>query len=166
MEWKVGVLTISDKGSRGEREDQSGVVLQELVQGINGQITAYEIIPDEQPLIEQKMIELSDQRHCELILTTGGTGFAARDVTPEATKAVIDKEAPGLAERMRAATLVHTKFAILSRATSGIRGNTLIINLPGSPKGVRECFESIQDVLPHALQILRGNTEHEGGVTK
>lgn len=163
MEWKVGIITASDKGSQGEREDKSGRILQELVAGIQGQIISYEVIPDEQTIIEQKLIQYCDEIGCELVLTTGGTGFAARDVTPEATKVVIQKEVPGLPERMRAATLANTKFAVLSRATAGIRGNTLIINFPGSPKGVKECFESIQDVLPHALQILRGNTEHEGG---
>jgi len=163
MKWKVGIITASDKGSRGEREDKSGNILQELISSINGEIISYEVIPDEQSIIEEKLVQLTDVVGCELILTTGGTGFAARDVTPEATKAVIQKEVPGLPERMRAATLANTKFAVLSRATAGIRGNTLIINFPGSPKGVKECFEAIQDVLPHALQILRGNTEHERG---
>lgn len=163
MNWKVGVLTVSDKGSQGEREDKSGAALRELTQAIHGQVVAYEVVPDDRQVIEEKLIEWSDEARCDLILTTGGTGFGARDVTPEATKAVIDKEAPGLGERMRAATLAKTKFAILSRATAGIRGNTLIVNLPGSPKGAKECFEAIQDVLPHALQILRGNTVHGGG---
>jgi len=166
VDWKVGIITVSDKGSRGEREDQSGLALHKLVHAIHGQVIAYDVIPDEQKLIEQKLIELSDETGCELILTTGGTGFATRDVTPEATKAVIDKETPGLGERMRAATLVNTPFAILSRATAGIRGDTLIVNFPGSSKAVGECFESIQDVFPHALQILRGNTEHNGGTTQ
>lgn len=165
MDWRVAIITASDKGSQGEREDKSGSILHELVSSIHGQVISYEVIPDEQSVIEKKLVQLCDELQSELVLTTGGTGFAARDVTPEATKAVIQKEVPGLPERMRAATLANTKFAVLSRATAGIRGNTLIINFPGSPKGVRECFEAIQDVLPHALQILRGNTEHERGAS-
>ncbi|MEW9674226.1 molybdopterin adenylyltransferase [Ammoniphilus sp. 3BR4] len=158
--WTVGILTASDKGSVGEREDKSGRLLKEMVQRIDGEVTEYHVIPDEQETIEKHLILLSDDRNCDLILTTGGTGFSPRDVTPEATKAVIHREAPGLPERMRAATLANTKFAVLSRAAAGIRGKTLIINFPGSPKGVKECFEVIEDILPHALQILTGNTEH------
>lgn len=158
--WKVGVLTASDKGSVGEREDKSGALLKELVLRIDGEVTEYHVIPDDQGTIEKHLILLSDDKNCDLILTTGGTGFSPRDVTPEATKAVIHREAPGLPERMRAATLANTKFAVLSRATAGIRGKTLIINFPGSPKGVKECFEVIEEILPHALQILTGNTEH------
>lgn len=158
--WKVGIVTASDKGSTGERKDQSGALLHELVAEMNGEVVVYEVIPDDQQVIQECLIEMADIRKCDLIFTTGGTGFSARDVTPEATKAVIHKEAPGLPERMRAATLVNTKYAILSRATAGIRGSSLIINFPGSAKGVKECFEAIRDVLPHALQILRGNTEH------
>ncbi|MBP1935068.1 molybdopterin adenylyltransferase [Ammoniphilus resinae] len=159
--WKVGILTASDKGSRGEREDISGSVIKELVSSINGEVIQHEVVADEQEWIKKSLIELADVTQCDLIFTTGGTGFAARDVTPEATKAVIEREVPGIPERMRAATLVNTKFAILSRAAAGIRGNTLIINLPGSPKGVKECFESIADVLPHALKLLRANLEHD-----
>lgn len=158
--WKVGILTASDKGSIGEREDKSGVLLHELVKQIDGEVIAYHVIPDDQKTIEEYLIKLSDIVKCDLIFTTGGTGFAARDVTPEATKSVIHKEVPGLPEKMRATTLANTKFAILSRAMAGIRGASLIINLPGSSKGVEECFQSIEDVLPHALQILHGNTEH------
>ncbi|HJV45210.1 MAG TPA: molybdopterin adenylyltransferase [Bacillota bacterium] len=162
--WKVGVLTASDKGSKGERVDLSGELLKSLVEEIKGEVIQYHVIPDEQTIIENYLIQLSDQDQCQLILTTGGTGFAARDITPEATKAVIQKEVPGIPEKMRAASLVKTKYAILSRATAGIRGNTLIINLPGSPKAVRECFEAIVDVLPHALQLLQNNIEHNDTV--
>ncbi len=158
--WKVGILTASDKGSVGEREDKSGELLKELVRRIDGEVTEYQVIPDDQSTIEEHLILLADIKRCDLILTTGGTGFSPRDITPEATKAVIHREVPGLPERMRAATLVNTKFAVLSRATAGLRGKTLIINFPGSPKGVKECFEVIEEVLPHALQILIGNTEH------
>jgi molybdopterin adenylyltransferase len=159
-QWKIGILTASDKGSIGEREDLSGTLLQSLVEQIDGEVAHYHIIPDEQKVIEQYLIELVDQHHCHLIFTTGGTGFAARDVTPEATKAVIHKEVPGIPEKMRAATESKTKFAILSRSAAGIRGNTLIINLPGSPKGVGECFEAISPVIPHALQLLQKNSDH------
>ncbi|WP_134704130.1 molybdenum cofactor biosynthesis protein B [Ammoniphilus sp. YIM 78166] len=158
--WKVGVLTASDKGSVGEREDKSGELLKELVRRIDGEVTEYQVIPDDQSTIEEHLILFADMKRCDLILTTGGTGFSPRDVTPEATKAVIHREVPGLPERMRAATLANTKFAVLSRAMAGLRGKTLIINFPGSPKGVKECFEVIEEVLPHALQILIGNTEH------
>ncbi|GAB7388860.1 MogA/MoaB family molybdenum cofactor biosynthesis protein [Bacillaceae bacterium] len=160
MTWKAGILTISDKGAAGEREDESGRILHKLIEEIGGRVVAYRIVPDERALIERSLLELADELGCSLVLTTGGTGFAARDVTPEATKAVIEREAPGLAETMRAATLAKTRFAMLSRATAGIRGRTLIINLPGSPKGVRECFASISDVIPHAVKLLSGDTEH------
>lgn len=158
--WRVGILTASDKGSLGEREDKSGSLLKELIPRIDGEVAAYYVVPDDQRTIEDHLISLSDELGCDLVLTTGGTGFSPRDITPEATKAVIQREAPGLPERMRAATLANTKFAVLSRATAGIRGKTLIINFPGSTKGVKECFEVIEDILPHALQILTGNTEH------
>jgi molybdenum cofactor synthesis domain-containing protein len=125
------------------------------------ELLAYQIVPDEQHQIEQTLKKLADETGCQLIFTTGGTGFAPRDVTPEATRAVIQKEAPGLCEAMRSATLKHTKFAILSRAVAGIRNHTLIINLPGSPKGVEECFAVIRPVLPHALNLLAGNTKHD-----
>jgi molybdopterin adenylyltransferase len=162
MNYRVGVLTISDKGSAGEREDLSGSLIKDLVAAhLKAEVAEYFIIPDEQKLIEEHLIQLADVAKCHLILTTGGTGFASRDVTPEATRAVISKEAPGIPERMRAVSLAHTKYAVLSRATAGIRGACLIINLPGSPKGTKECLEAVIDVLPHALQLLDGDTEHK-----
>ncbi|MBA4493803.1 molybdopterin adenylyltransferase [Paenactinomyces guangxiensis] len=158
MSWKVGIVTVSDRCANGDREDSSGQLLIRLCQ--NWQVTEYKVIPDEQQQIEQTLIQLADQAGCDLILTTGGTGFAVRDVTPEATRAVIHREAPGLCEAMRAATASQTKFAILSRAVAGIRNQTLIVNLPGSPKGVEECFAAIADVLPHALEVLTKNVSH------
>ncbi|WP_211663640.1 molybdopterin adenylyltransferase [Lihuaxuella thermophila] len=158
MSWKVGIVTVSDGCASGTREDSSGNLLRQLCQ--EWDVIEYRVIPDEQQEIEETLKELADQKGCHLILTTGGTGFAPRDVTPEATRAVIHKEAPGICEAMRAVTVAHTKYAILSRAVAGIRNQTLIVNLPGSPKGVRECFDAISGVLPHALRILSGNTRH------
>jgi molybdopterin adenylyltransferase len=159
MSISVGIITVSDRCAKGEQEDKSGAVLKELCK--DWKLLAYQIVPDEQHQIEQTLKKLADETGCQLIFTTGGTGFAPRDVTPEATRAVIQKEAPGLCEAMRSATLKHTKFAILSRAVAGIRNHTLIINLPGSPKGVEECFAVIRPVLPHALNLLAGNTKHD-----
>ncbi|SFI71369.1 molybdopterin adenylyltransferase [Thermoflavimicrobium dichotomicum] len=158
MQIKVGIVTISDGSARGVREDTSGALLKKLC--AKWDIVAHRVIPDERELIEETLTTLADEVGCNLILTTGGTGFGPRDVTPEATKAVIDKEAPGLCEAMRAATWKYTKYAILSRAVAGIRNQTLIINLPGSPKGVEECFRVIEDVLPHALALIAGDTRH------
>ena len=136
--------------------DESGPILRDMVEErLGAEVVAYEIVPDEQPIIEQKLVEWSDERGIDLILTTGGTGFAPRDVTPEATQAVIEREAPGLAEAIRAATLRITPHAMLSRAVAGIRGQTLIVNLPGSPKAVRENLEVILPALPHGLEILK-----------
>ncbi|HDP69276.1 MAG TPA: molybdopterin adenylyltransferase [Actinobacteria bacterium] len=156
---KVAVLTISDKGSRGEREDESGKILKEMIEKNDAEVVFYEIIPDEKRLIAKELRCLVDNEEIDLILTTGGTGLAPRDVTPEATLSVIDKEVPGLAEAMRAESLKKTPNAMLSRAVSGIKGKTLIINLPGSPKAVKECFEVVFPAIPHGIEILKG----EGG---
>lgn len=160
--WKVGILTSSDKGARGEREDLSGQVIREMMLDIGGEVVVYQVVPDEFDILRNSMVTYCDELKLDLIVTTGGTGLAKRDVTPEATLAVIEREVPGMAEAMRAASLVKTKFAMLSRAVVGTRGNTLIINLPGSPKGVRECLEVLLPVLPHALEILQGKMgEHK-----
>ncbi|MBL0387514.1 MogA/MoaB family molybdenum cofactor biosynthesis protein [Tumebacillus sp. ITR2] len=160
--WNVGILTSSDKGARGEREDLSGQVIREMVRDVNMEVTEYIVIPDEFEVLRDSLLHFCDEVKLDLVVTTGGTGLAKRDVTPEATLAVIDREVPGMAEAMRAASLAKTQFAMLSRAVVGTRGNTLIVNLPGSPKGVRECLEVILPVIPHALEILQGtHGEHK-----
>ncbi|GIQ67388.1 MogA/MoaB family molybdenum cofactor biosynthesis protein [Xylanibacillus composti] len=157
MKWKVAILTASDKGSRGEREDTSAQVIRELVEDeINGEIVDYRIVPDEMDEIMAALIEMSDYHRADLILTTGGTGLSPRDMTPEATLKVIDRQAPGFPEAMRLASIQVNPRAMLSRGAAGLRGNTLIINLPGSPKGVLESLRVIIDQLPHALQVLTG----------
>ena len=157
----VGVLTISDSGAVGAREDTSGETIRAMVtQMPDTVISAGAIIPDERELIAGTLREWSDEHRLNLVLTTGGTGLAPRDVTPEATRAVIDREAPGIAEAMRAVSLQHTPFGMLSRGVAGTRGRTLIINLPGSPAGAVESLSAVIDVLPHAIQILAGKVEH------
>ncbi len=161
---KLGILTLSDRSARGERADASGPVIREFAVARWGAvIVRAQIIPDDFNLIRDTLIEWCDQLHLEVIFTTGGTGFAPRDVTPEATRAVIERDAPGLAEAMRAASLMVTPHAMLSRAVCGLRGRTLIINLPGSPKAVQENLETIAPALPHAVQLLRGAPEAEAG---
>jgi molybdopterin adenylyltransferase len=153
----AAVLTLSDKGSRGEREDLSGQVLADMLASIGGRVETTVVLPDDRQLIEDKLIYYADQDGVDVIATTGGTGVGPRDVTPEATRAVIDKEIPGMAEAMRLAGLQKTPFAMISRALVGCRGKTLIINLPGSPKGVRENLEAILPAIPHAVEKLKGD---------
>ncbi len=152
----VGIITASDKGAKGEREDKSVEEIKLLISEIGGKVIDYLIVPDEQAIISQAIKDMIDKKGVNLLLTTGGTGFSPRDVTPEATKAVIEREVPGLPEAMRWVTAQATPRAMLSRAIAGIRGQCLIINLPGSPKGVKECLKVILPVLPHALEILSG----------
>jgi len=159
---KVGILTISDKGSRGEREDTSGKVIEEIVKKINGEVKYYQIIPDEKDIIQEELIKTVDKLHLDLILTTGGTGLGKRDVTPEATSAIIEKEVPGISEIIRSESFKKTNRAILSRGVAGIRKESLIINLPGSPKGVRESLEIILKTLPHGIEILKGQAAECG----
>ena len=151
-----GILTISDKGSRGERYDGSGAVIQDRVAILGGRVVRYDIVPDEVDIIRHRLIEWADVGDVDIILTTGGTGLGPRDVTPEATRAVIEKYVPGIGEAMRMKSLSITPRAMLSRGISGIRGNTLIVNLPGSPKAVRESLEYIITELEHGIKILIG----------
>lgn len=157
-EIRAAVLTASD--TRTKATDESGTVLVGLLLGLGIGVAERVIVPDEFETIREALIGFADESQVDLILTTGGTGFAERDVTPEATLAVIDREAPGIAEAIRRESAASTKFAMLSRAVAGIRGKTLIINLPGSPKGVRECFAVFEPVLIHALKLIRGETGH------
>lgn len=154
---KVAVLTMSDKGSRGEREDQSGKLICEMVKDIAGNVVAHEVIPDEQKLIEERLKHFSDDLRVDLIVTTGGTGVTPRDITPEATRNVIEREIPGLAEVMRAEGCKKTIRAAISRGLVGIRGGSLIINLPGSPKGVVESLGVILSTIPHVIEKIHGD---------
>ena len=153
---KVAILTISDSCSKGQREDVSGQTIKEVLPKNKFEICDYKIVPDEHQSIKEALICFSDEVNADIVLTTGGTGLGPRDVTPEATVDVCQKMVPGLAEAMRSEGLKKTKNAILSRAVAAIRGNTLIINLPGSPKGVKESLQIILDVLPHAVEMMRG----------
>ncbi|MBT9160635.1 MAG: MogA/MoaB family molybdenum cofactor biosynthesis protein [Dehalococcoidia bacterium] len=154
----IGIVTVSDKGFRGERQDESGAVIRGLISRIGAQVTRYEIVPDEREVISAKLIEWADAAGTDLILTNGGTGLSPRDVTPEATLAVVERLAPGFSEAMRLESLKKTPMGMLSRGVSGTRGKTLIINLPGSPRAVRECLEAILPALPHAIKTLRGES--------
>jgi molybdopterin adenylyltransferase len=158
---RFGILTLSDRSSRGERADASGPALVALLQEEDWSVVKQEVLPDDEPSIRERLISWADGGEMDVILTTGGTGFSPRDVTPEATRAVIHREAPGLAEAMRAASLRVTPHAMLSRIVVGIRGRTLIINLPGSPKGAVENLQVITPVLPHAVQLLRQDPASE-----
>jgi molybdenum cofactor synthesis domain-containing protein len=151
---KAAIITISDKGSRGEREDKSGEVIKEKLRHIKAQVVAYDIVPDERDIIAQKLKSFADKAN--LILTTGGTGVSPRDVTPEATRDVIEKELPGFSEAMRMESFKITPRAIGSRAVSGIYKDTLIVNLPGSPKGVSECLDTVLNAIPHTLDVMGG----------
>ena len=158
----VGILTMSDKGSRGEREDLSGKEIERMIKALPAEVKAYEIIPDEVDIIKAKIKEFVDKKKLDLILTTGGTGVTPRDVTPEATKAVIDKELLGMAEAMRAESLKKTPNAMISRAVCGIHNQTLIINLPGSPKAARENLAVVLPAISHAIEKIKGSTEECG----
>ena len=159
---RFGVVCVSDRCAAGINEDKSGPRIMELVAPL-AEETLYRLVPDEQPQIAQTLTELADTQKVDVILTTGGTGFAPRDVTPEATTAVIDRPAPGISEAIRMKSLAVTDRAMLSRAVSGIRGKTLIVNLPGSPKAVGESLEVLLPVLGHAVETLGGNTQSCGG---
>jgi len=163
MKMEFGILTVSDRSSTGERDDLSGPALVQAVQDAGWKICQTAVVPDDHQEIKAILEDWSDEERCSVILTTGGTGFSVRDITPEATLAVIDREAPGLAEAMRAGSLKITSHAMLSRAAAGIRKKTLIINLPGSPKGALENFRIVAPVLVHAVQLLEDDQEAEKG---
>src|SRR5215207_8085199 len=161
MTIRFGILTISDRSSRGEREDSSGPALAHLIEAEGWSVTKQSLLPDEQSAIRDLLISWADSSELDVILTTGGTGFSRRDVTPEATRSVIERESPGLAEAMRAASLKVTPHAMLSRIVTGIRKKALIINLPGSPKGAVENLQVVVPVLPHAVQLLKEDPSSE-----
>ena len=163
MTLRVAILTVSDRAAAGERADASGPVLGQMVQVNGWQVVRIEIVPDDQTTIEHILTAWADEGNTNVILTTGGTGFSRRDVTPEATLAVVARQAPGLAEAMRAASLQTTPHAMLSRAVAGIRGSTLIVNLPGSPKAAVENLQVILPVLAHAVQLLSDDPNAEAG---
>lgn len=158
MELKIGVITVSDRASAGIYEDLSGkAIIETLKEYIkNDWSEVYRVIPDERPLIEESMKELADKEGCSLIVTTGGTGPAKRDITPEATEAVCEKMMPGFGELMRQVSLKYVPTAILSRQTAGIRGSTLIVNLPGKPKSIRECLDAVFPAIPYCIDLIGG----------
>jgi molybdopterin adenylyltransferase len=159
--FRAAVVTVSDKGYAGEREDVSGPLLADLLRAIGAEVVAQTIVPDDPEQIQQALVHLADDLQVDVVLTTGGTGFTPRDHTPEATRAVLEREAPGLAEVLRWEGYRRTPQAVLSRGVAGLRGRTLIINLPGSPRAVRESMEVLAPILPHAVQMARGeDTEH------
>jgi len=161
MTIRFGILTLSDRSSRGERADSSGPALANLIQAEGWSVIKQALLPDEESAIREILTNWADMGELDVILTTGGTGFSPRDVTPEATRAIIERETPGLAEAMRAASLKVTPHAMLSRIVTGIRKKTLIINLPGSPKGAVENLQVVIPVLPHAIQLLQEDPASE-----
>lgn len=154
--FNVGILICSDKGSRGERIDESGEVIKRAMIKLNASVARYEVVPDDPPAISTVLKRWADQDKLDLILTSGGTGLSPRDHTPEATLSVIDRQAPGISEAIRAESLKKTPRAMLSRGVAGTRGQSLIINLPGSPRAVQECLDVIMPALPHGIEILTG----------
>jgi molybdopterin adenylyltransferase len=163
---KIAVITASNSIFRGERKNDSVEVLAKLIhQNLDHEITIERVLPDNIEILKENMIELIDREKVDLLLTVGGTGLSPEDVTPEATELVIDRAVPGFAEEMRRASLVNSRRAMLTRAIAGTRGNALVINFPGNPKGVEECFKAISDQIPHALNITQGNVG-EGSITR
>jgi molybdopterin adenylyltransferase len=159
---RAGVVTVSDKGYAGKREDASGPLLADLLRNLGAEVVSQTIVPDERAEIERILTALADEARVDLVVTTGGTGPAPRDVTPEATQAVIEREVPGLAEVLRFEGYRKTPLAVISRGVAGIRGRTLIVNLPGSPRAVREGMETLASVLPHTIKMMQGvDTEHK-----
>ncbi len=158
----LGILTISTKGWQGQRQDKSGEVIKDSLSSGDSRVVKYEIVPDDKQVIASKLAEWADGAGVDVILTTGGTGLSPTDITPEATLSIVDKIAPGFTEAMRMGTFDTTPMAILSRAVAGVRKKCLIINLPGSPRAVRECLEVVLPTIPHAVEIIKGEvTEHK-----
>jgi len=158
---RASVVTVSDKGHAGEREDASGPLLADLLHKMGAEVVSQTIVPDERAEIEHTLCLLADEEQVDLVITTGGTGPTPRDITPEATQTVIEREMPGLAEVLRLEGYHKTPLAVISRGVAGIRGRTLIVNLPGSPRAVREGMETLTPILPHAVKMVRGKeTEH------
>lgn len=157
----AAVVTISDSVVAGTREDRSGAALKERIEARGWSVRWYEVLPDEADMIAARLSDLADVDHAQVVFTTGGTGMALRDVTPEATRAVIDREIPGVSEVIRSEGRKSTPLAALSRGVTGSRGTTLIVNLPGSPKGAMESFDAIADLVPHMVDLLHGKTQHE-----
>jgi molybdenum cofactor synthesis domain-containing protein len=162
-EIRAAVLTVSDRSARGERKDESGPVLAELLREAGASVIAREVVSDELEALAERLRELADREDVNLVVTTGGTGLSPRDNTPEATRAVIEREVPGITEAMRAETLKQTPTSLLSRAVCGTRSGALLVNLPGSPRGVRECFAVIRPILAHAVAQLAGHDHGEKG---
>ena len=162
MTISAAVLTTSDQGARGERDDTSGAIIQELLASVGATIARYEVIPDDPERIADHLCRWADGGQVQLIVTTGGTGLGPRDFTPQATRSVLDYEIPGIAEAMRAEGLKHTPMAMISRAVVGVRGKTLIVNLPGNPKGVRENLTVVLPVLQHAVELLSSEFSNHG----
>ena len=157
---RVAIITSSDSGYRGEREDLSGPVIKEIAEKNGYEVVSMEILPDDREMLSRRMVQIADNQEAELILTTGGTGFSPRDVMPEATEDIVERKVPGIPEAMRAYSMTITKRAMLSRASAGIRKKTLIVNLPGSPKAVRESLEYIIDALAHGIEIMTGEASN------
>ena len=166
VELRAAVLTVSDRSARGERKGESGPLLASLLREAGATVVAQEVVSDEPTQLAARLRALADREDVNLVLTTGGTGLAPRDHTPEATRAVIEREVPGICEAIRAETLRQTPTAMLSRAVCGTRSGALVVNLPGSPKGVRECFAVIKHVLPHAIALLAGKPHAEAKKAK
>lgn len=160
--WQVGILTISDTRSQGLRDDTATPLIRRFLADAGFVVSETVLVADDQPRIQERLIAMADWRQLSMVITTGGTGFGPRDVTPEATRGVIDRDVPGLPEAMRVATAKRNPLAWLSRAVAGLRGRTLIINLPGSPEGAKECLEALLPLLPHALEMIAGKSHEHG----